>query len=103
MVPCVTYPKGDHDIRHCNNPVHFCTLEKADRGSAVDGTTNLLVCSPSNEAVSELNRYLAIKSTDPANTDAYIVCPRVSMNRGLRNLRGWYKCHNHAQGHACMV
>ena len=78
MVPCVTYAKGDHDITHCNNLVHCCTPEKADCGYAVAGTTYLLVCSQANETVSKLNRYLTIKSTDPANTDACIVCPRVS-------------------------
>ena len=88
MVPCVTYAKGDHDITHCNNLVHCCTPEKADCGYAVAGTTYLLVCSQANETVSKLNRYLTIKSTDPANTDAYIVCPQVSNARWSLQLKG---------------
>ena len=49
MVPCVTYAKGDHDISHYNNPIHCCTLEKANRGYAAAGSTNLLVCSQGND------------------------------------------------------
>ena len=88
MVPCVTYAKGDHDISHCNNPVHCYTIEKADCGHAAAGTTNLLFCSQAYETVSELNRYLTIKSTDAANTDAYIVCPRVSNASWSPQLKG---------------
>lgn len=71
--------------KRCQVSVGCKAANCVESATAMPGQTNLVLCMELSAVVSEISRYMDLKSQSPDSTDAYLICPKVPnvRNRSL--------------------